>query len=31
MDETAESVSSEHADGRPGTWRVSACGRPLIE
>jgi hypothetical protein len=31
MDETAESVSAEHVDHRPGTWRSAACGRALIE
>jgi hypothetical protein len=29
--EAAEPVSSEHADGRTGTWRVAACGRALIQ
>ena len=29
--EAAESVLSEHADGRPGTWRDAACGWVLIQ
>jgi hypothetical protein len=31
VDEAAESVSAEHADGRPATWRGVACGRALIQ
>jgi hypothetical protein len=31
VDEAAEPISSEHADGRPGTWRDAACGRSLIQ
>ena len=31
VDEAAEPVSSEHADGRPGAWRGVACGRALIQ
>jgi hypothetical protein len=31
MDEAAEPVSSEHAGGRPRTWRGAACGRALIQ
>ena len=31
VDEAAEPVSSEHAGGRPGTWRDAACGRALIQ
>ena len=31
VDEAAEPVSSEHADGRPRTRRGAACGRALIE
>jgi hypothetical protein len=27
VDETAEPVSAEYADGRPGTWRGVARGR----
>jgi hypothetical protein len=31
VDEAAEPVSSEHADGRPKTWWGTAYGRALIE
>jgi hypothetical protein len=31
VDESAEPVSSEHADGGPGFWRGAACGRLLIQ
>jgi hypothetical protein len=31
VDEAAEPVSSEHADGRLGIWRDAACGRSLIQ
>jgi len=31
VDEAAEPVSSEHADGRTGTWRDTACRLSLIQ
>ena len=31
VDEAAEPVSSEHAGGRPRTWRGAASGRALIQ
>ena len=31
VEEAAEPVSSEHADGGPGFWRDAACGRSLIQ
>ncbi len=31
VDEAAESVSSEHADARSGTWWGVACGRALVQ
>ena len=31
MDEAVEPVSSEHAGGRPGTWRVAGRGRALVQ
>ena len=31
VDEAAEPVPSEHADGRPGTWRRVACGRAPVQ
>jgi hypothetical protein len=31
VDEAAEPVSSEHADGGPTAWQVADCGRALIQ
>jgi hypothetical protein len=31
VDEAVKPVSSEHAGGRPGTWRVAGCGRALVQ
>src|SRR5262245_46984895 len=31
VDEAAEPVTSQHADGRPRTWRDAARGRALIQ
>jgi hypothetical protein len=31
VDEAAEPVPSEHADGVPGFWRGVACGRVLVQ
>ena len=31
VDEAAEPVPAEHADGRPGTLRDGACGRALVQ